>query len=126
MLRLAYMTRRASDKTAFARNLRREPSKAETLMWGVLRNRQIEGVKFIRQEPVGPYFVDFLCRVKKLVIEIDGATHGTEEELAYDAARTSWLEANGYRVIRFGNMDVYEAMDDVVARIVKALKLRPL
>jgi very-short-patch-repair endonuclease len=120
------MTRRAPEKTAFARQLRREPSKAETLLWNVLRNRQIDGVKFVRQEPVGPYFADFLCRVKKLVIEIDGATHGTDAELSYDAARASWLEANGYRVIRFGNTNVYEAMDWVVGEIAKTLKLRPL
>ncbi len=106
----------------FARKLRREPSKAEALLWRALRNRQVEGFKFVRQEPVGPYVVDFLCRSEKLVIEIDGATHGEAGDIAKDAARTARLEANGYRVIRFENADVYEGMDWVIARIVRELR----
>lgn len=106
----------------FARKLRREQSNAETLLWQRLRNRQVEGFKFVRQEPVGPYVVDFLCRAEKLVIEIDGATHGSAEELAKDASRTAWLVGNGYRVLRFQNADVYEAMESVVERIVRALR----
>jgi very-short-patch-repair endonuclease len=113
--------KRLSQKE-FARRLRREPSRAEALLWQGLRNRQIEGHKFVRQEPVGPYVVDFLCRSERLVIEVDGATHGEESELARDKARTAWLEANGYRVIRFQNADIYEAMDWTIGQIVRAFR----
>jgi very-short-patch-repair endonuclease len=108
----------------FARKLRREPSKAEAILWKALRNRQAAGFKFVRQEPVGPYIVDFLCRRAKLVIEIDGATHGAEEEVVRDNIRTAWLLARGYRTIRFRNEDVYESMDWVIAEILKALNAR--
>jgi very-short-patch-repair endonuclease len=108
----------------FARKLRRESSKAEAILWKTLRNRQLDGFKFVRQEPVGPYIVDFLCRSTKLVVEIDGATHSTEEEVARDNVRTAWLLARGYRTIRFRNADIYEAMDWVTVEILNALTAR--
>jgi very-short-patch-repair endonuclease len=116
------MTTERFSQTDFARKLRREPSKAESMLWQALRNRQVEGYKFVRQEPLGPYVVDFLCRSEKLIIEIDGATHGEADEIAKDAARTNRLVANGYRVIRFQNADVYEGMDWVIERIVRELR----
>ena len=118
------MTSERLSQKDFARKLRREPSKAEAILWRALRNRQVEGFKFVRQEPVGPYIVDFLCRSERLVIEIDGATHGERDEIARDTARTGWLKANGYRVIRFQNADVYEGMDWVIERIVRELRAR--
>ncbi|MFM8748445.1 MAG: endonuclease domain-containing protein [Aestuariivirga sp.] len=108
----------------FARKLRREASKAEGILWKALRNRQLEGFKFVRQEPLGPYIVDFLCRSARLAVELDGATHSTEQEINRDQARTAWLNARGYRVIRFRNEDVYQAMDWVAAEILQALKER--
>ena len=75
------------------------------------------GLKFSRQVSIGPFFADFCCREAKLVIEIDGVTHETPEELANDTRRTAWLEAQGYRVIRFRNEELMGDLDAVLERI---------
>jgi very-short-patch-repair endonuclease len=103
--------------TARARSLRREQTLAESMLWACLRNRQLGGVKFSRQVAVGPFFADFCCREAKLVIEIDGVTHETPEELASDTLRTAWLDAQGYRVIRFRNEELMGDLDVVLERI---------
>ena len=107
--------------TTRARILRREQTAAEAKLWSCLRNRQLRGAKFTRQLPVGPYFADFCCRDAKLVIEIDGVTHGTPEELSHDARRTAWLEAQGYSVIRFRNEELLGDLDVVLERIQRCL-----
>jgi very-short-patch-repair endonuclease len=112
---------RQGAKHAPARELRRHQTRAESLLWQQLRNRQLEGFKFVRQAPVGPYVADFLCREHKLVVEVDGATHSTQEELAADARRTRHLSSMGYRVIRFQNVEVAEGMDQVLGLIAQAL-----
>jgi very-short-patch-repair endonuclease len=71
--------------------------------------------------PVGPYFADFLCREKKLAVEIDGVTHSEESDISYDARRTTHLEGLGYRVLRVWNIDVFTNMDDVLESILLAL-----
>ena len=86
-------------------------------MWGALRNRRLSGYKFVRQEPIGPYFADFVCREQKLVVEIDGATHSSNEEVAYESRRDAWFAANGYRVLRVTNEDVYRHLDGVCETI---------
>ena len=101
--------------------LRRETTNAESKLWAELRNRQLGNFKFVRQEPIGDYVADLACREKRLVIEVDGATHSTDEELRRDAVRTAFLERVGYRVIRFQNDDVYNAMDGVLESILTAL-----
>ena len=93
------------------------------MLWAELRNRQLEAFKFVRQEPVGQYVVDFVCREARLIIEVDGATHSTNEEVGNDAIRTSFLEKLGYQVIRVQNDDVYNAMEGVLRTILVALKL---
>ena len=103
--------------TIRARTLRREQTSAESKLWACLRNRQLGGVKFSRQVSIGPFFADFCCREAKLVIEIDGVTHETPEELASDNRRTAWLEAQGYRVIRFRNEELMGDLDAVLERI---------
>jgi very-short-patch-repair endonuclease len=106
---------------ARARTLRRESTAAESKLWQALRNRQLNNTKFARQEPIGPYIVDFVCRAKKLVIEIDGVTHETPDELAHDLARTAFLMREGYRVIRFTNEDVFGDLDPVLETIARNL-----
>ena len=101
----------AHDHSAANRRLRKAGSGP------AFRNRQLGGVKFARQVPIGPFFADFCCRDAKLVIEIDGVTHETPEELARDARRTAWLEAQGYRVIRFRNEELMGDLDAVLQRI---------
>ena len=104
-----------------ARKLRRDSTHAESKLWSELRNRQLGGFKFIRQEPVGPYVADFACREARLIVEVDGATHSTDEEIKRDAARSSELERIGYTVIRVQNDDVYNAMEGVLNTILAAL-----
>ena len=104
-------------ETRRARVLRQSQTQAEAVVWRALRGRGLGGVKFVRQEPIGPYFADFVCRDEKLVVEIDGATHSTEAELRNDARRTEFLCAHGYRVVRFTNEDVYRNLDGVLETI---------
>ena len=112
---------REMAKLGFARKLRTDETLAEKRLWQQLRNRQQNGVKFVRQAPVGPFVADFLCREFRLVVEVDGATHSSDEEVARDEARTRWLGANGYRVIRFHNDEVMNGMDEVLILISGAL-----
>ncbi len=109
------------ESTVRARNLRREQTAAESKLWACLRNRQLGDVKFARQVAIGPFFADFCCRDAKLIIEIDGVTHETPDELASDARRTAWLEAQGYRVIRFRNEEMMGDLDFVLQKIQQSL-----
>jgi len=107
---------------ALARNLRSEETKAERTLWSRLRNRQLEGAKFRRQQPLGAYIVDFVTFEHRLVVEIDGGQHGAAEARERDASRTAWLQENGYRILRFWNNDVLGNMDGVLERIREALR----
>jgi very-short-patch-repair endonuclease len=105
-----------------ARSLRQAESQAERLLWLDLRDRRLNGYKFVRQLPIGPYFADFACRDRKLVVEVDGATHGDAHAVAHDARRTAFLEAKGWRVLRVMNIDVFTARADVCEAIMLALE----
>jgi very-short-patch-repair endonuclease len=111
-------------ETGRARELRREASAAERKLWRALRGRLLDGHKFVRQKRIGPYYADFACREVKLIVEIDGATHSTEEEIAKDQARTALMKREGYRVLRFTNEEVYEQADRGCEAIVAALDKR--
>jgi very-short-patch-repair endonuclease len=91
---------------------------AENKLWYHLRGRRLAGLKFVRQAPIGPYFVDFVCRDLKLIVEIDGATHGETNEIAYDEKRSALLRNLGYRVFRVWNGDVYENLDGVLNALI--------
>jgi len=82
-----------------ARKLRRTPTDAEIRLWSRLRRKQLEGFRFRRQHPLGPYVVDFFCAAAKLIVEVDGGQHANDGD-----ARTRWLAARGYRVILSGTM----------------------
>jgi very-short-patch-repair endonuclease len=105
-------------KTEQARRLRREPTDAEKKLWYRIRARSLGGHKFVRQEPIGRYVVDFVCREARLVIEVDGGQHATDTR---DAARDQWLSEQRYRVLRFWNNDVLRNMDGVLETIALAL-----
>jgi len=107
--------------TARARQLRQSPSNAERLLWGALRGRRLAAYKFVRQAPIGPFFADFLCRTHRLIVEVDGATHSTDEQISYDRRREAFLRKLGYRVVRVGNMDIYENLAGVVETIFAVL-----
>ena len=111
-------------ETRRARDLRRLSPAAERILWARLKNRGLQGAKFVRSAPIGPYIADFACRAAKLVIEIDGATHSTEEELASDNRRTAFLEAEGYRVVRFSNQQVYDNIEAIIEEIARVLAER--
>ena len=102
-----------------ARELRKQLTEAEKTLWRHLRLRQIGGYKFRRQQPLGPYVVDFVCFEKQLIVELDGGHHS--EQLAYDADRTAWLGSQGYRVLRFWNHQVLGEIEAVNQVIYEAL-----
>ena len=98
--------------TALARENRKNPTPAETLIWQkLLRSKQLEHYKFHRQKPIGPYVVDFYCSELHLVIEIDGDSHA--DQIAYDVQRTEYLNGLGLRVIRYANNDVLSNLSGV-------------
>ena len=103
--------------TRRARHLRRELTEAERKLWYALRAHRLAGLSFRRQTPCGPFIVDFLCADARLVVEVDGATHSTEDEIVYDKRRDAWFAANGYRVLRVTNDDVYRNLDGVCETI---------
>lgn len=103
-----------------ARDLRRDATDAEKTLWRALRE-SLPHAKFRRQVPIGPYFADFLSFSARLIVEVDGGQHADRVE--QDAARTRFLQAQGYRVLRVWNNEVLENCDGVLTVIVAALKL---
>ena len=88
-------------RTIRAKQLRKNPTDAEQLLWRELRSRQLRGHKFRRQQPLGKFIVDFVCLKARLVIEVDGGQHNQDEIAAYDKERSAWLQREGFRVLRF-------------------------
>ena len=102
----------------YARELRRNMTKAERRLWRRLRGGQL-GVKFRRQQPIGRYIVDFVCLERRLVVEVDGGQHDGSE---YDRERDEWLEREGYRVVRFWDNEVMKEIEVVMEEIVRVLR----
>ncbi len=92
-------------------------------MWTRICGRQLGGFKFVRQEPIGRYYVDFVCRDRRLIVELDGGQHSDRQE---DRPRDSELCALGYRVIRIWNNDVVENLDGVLETLLSELEQWPL
>jgi len=101
--------------TDFARQLRKNSTYAEKLIWRHLRNLNLDGIKFRRQQPLGPYIVDFIAAEKKLVIELDGGQHAANKVL--DKDRDQYIESEGYRVLRFWNNEVLQNTEGVLERL---------
>jgi very-short-patch-repair endonuclease len=110
-----------SEPHAFARTLRQSATTFEDMLWQRLRGSRLEGAKFKRQVPFGPYVADFYCHSARLIVEIDGAQHDWQG--AYDAERTKVLEAFGVRVIRFANGEIRDDIDAVLRQIREELRL---
>ena len=102
---------------AKARSLRSNPTDAELQLWYRLRRRQIHGVQFYRQKPIGKYIVDFYAPAAKLVIELDGAQHLEPGQAKYDAQRTRDLEQQGLKVVRFDDRQVLLETESVLEGI---------
>lgn len=117
------MRRVSPDKTEFSRHLSHEMTDAEQWLWRHLRMRQVGGVKFRRQHPLGPYVLDFACLEKQLAIELDGSQH--IEQTAKDEARTEWLKTQGWQVLRFWDNEVLTNIDGVLSCVDAALHAVP-
>src|SRR3954454_14590987 len=106
-------------RTKRARRLHRNSTDAENALWYRLRSRSLNGHKFVRQEPIGLYTVDLICREHRLVIEVDGGQHADNDQ---DIVRDKWLADHNYRVLRFWNNDVLQNMNGVLEVIAAALQ----
>ena len=106
-----------------ARSLRRALTPTEFALWTRIRDRQLGGFKFVRQEPIDRYYVDFVCRERGLIIELDGGQHSDRLK---DKQRDSDLGTLGYRVIRIWNNDVIENLDGVLQTLLSELEKPPL
>ena len=109
--------------TIRSRELRNNATAAERYLWQFIRNRQLHGIRFNRQVPIGPFICDFVARTQKLIIELDGGQHAVRT--VEDERRTAFLASRGYRVLRFWNNDVLENGDGVLRVIEEALNDRP-
>ncbi len=103
-----------------AQTLREARTDAEGLLWHYLRDKQLDGYKFRRQQPIGPYIVDFACMPQKLLIELDGGQHA--EQHPYDQKRDAFLREQGYTILRFWNNEVFEHCFGVLESIYVALR----
>lgn len=109
---------RLDRPTEKARRLRNNATETERLLWSRLKGAQLAGLKFSRQMPIAGFICDFVCRSRKLVIEVDGSQH--VDAAGYDALRTEKIEAQGYRVIRFWNNDLTGNLEGVLQMIANA------
>ena len=105
----------------FARTQRQNMTKAETMLWRAVRNHQIDGHSFRRQTPIGPYFADFVCLTRKIVVEADGRTHETADAKIKDAERDAWFRRSGFRLLRFPDELIIGGLPIVIERIRAAL-----
>ncbi len=101
-----------------ARELRQNSTDAERRLWSALRDRRLRGYRFRRQHPTGNFIVDFACTRHRLIVEADGGQHADNEA---DARRTAWLEAEGWRVMRFWNNDILGNTEGVILAILGEL-----
>ncbi|MBI2260226.1 MAG: endonuclease domain-containing protein [Caulobacterales bacterium] len=104
--------------------MRRHLTPPEARLWRCLKGGNLHGVKFRRQHPIGPYILDFYCASAKLGIEVDGAAHGTPEQMAHDRRRTIWLETRGVTLLRYPALAIRDNLDGVLSGIRAAVTTR--
>ena len=107
-----------------ARDLRVRETKAEEILWQALRGRRLDGLKFRRQHPIGPFVIDFCCLERRLAIELDGGVHAQQRD--HDIEREALLVAAGYRMLRFPNEAVQDQLPEVLAAIQAAGREEPM
>ena len=105
-----------------AKALRKELTHAESQLWKSLRGRRFVQTKFRRQQPVGPYILDFYCPESRVSIEVDGGGHATPDQRVYDNERTEYLRSLGIREVRFWSNEIERDLDGALREIVKMLK----
>ena len=106
-------------KYTLARNLRKNSTNQESVLWQILRNRKFYGYKFKRQHPIGKYILDFICEEKRITIELDGSQHNEPQNIKKDNNRTEFLMLEGYRVVRIWNNDIDNNLEGVYLQLQK-------
>ena len=114
----------AKNLKLIARKLRSNQTDAEAALWQKLRRKQISGVQFYRQKPLGPFIVDFHCPAARLVVEVDGGQHYTDQGAASDQERDAYLGGLDLVVLRFSNLDVLKNINAVIEEIARQVVLR--
>nr|WP_292160059.1 endonuclease domain-containing protein [Brevundimonas sp.] len=104
--------------------MRRPMSPPEARLWVRVRARRLEGCKFRRQHPCGPFILDFYCAAARLAVEVDGESHNHPDQISHDRRRTRWLAAQGIRVVRIAAVDVRDELDGVLAFILRVVRER--
>ena len=116
-----------TEKTlAYSKDLRKNMTDAEQTLWFYLRNNQLAGYKFRRQEAIDNYIGDFVCYKKKLIIELDGGQHNDEQNIEQDKIRQNYLEQQGFKILRFWNDNIFNNIEGVLDTILKNLEPSPL
>jgi very-short-patch-repair endonuclease len=110
------------DLKQHRKSLRQDMTPAESRLWTLLKNKQLENRKFRRQQSMGPYIVDFYCPAENLVLELDGDVHNDPMRIKYDVNRQEYLENLGLTVLRFENHLVFSDIDNVLERIKQSFK----
>src|SRR5687767_5507360 len=113
------------SRKEFRRELRNQGTKAEIMLWKFLKGRQLDGFKFRRQFSIGPYIVDFYCPECRVVVELDGPSHDSEEAAKYDRRRTEYLNRLHIKVLRIQNSFTFTDIDFILEDIRKILHSRP-
>jgi very-short-patch-repair endonuclease len=106
----------------FARAQRQNMTRAETMLWRAVRNHQIDGYGFRRQTPIEPFFADFVCLARKIVVEADGRTHEAADAKIKDVERDAWLRRSGFRILRFPDELIIGGLPIVIECIRAALR----
>ena len=96
-------------------------TRSEVALWSALRGKRLNGLRFRRQHPIGPYVVDFYCAQHRLAVEVDGEVHATERGQERDAERDQWIESSGVLIIRIPSVVVLTDMDEALRRIAEAV-----
>mgnify|MGYP004455286081 FL=1 len=107
-----------------ARYLRKNQTEQERKLWNLIKNKQFYNYKFLRQYVIGKYIVDFICREKKIIIEIDGGQHNENSTIDYDKERSIYLNSIGYTVIRFWNNEIDNNIEGVYSKLEQVFDIK--
>ena len=110
--------------TQRARELRKRETPSESKLWQQLRAKRLEGVKFFRQYPVGPYIADFAAPSRRLIIEVDGSGHAEPDQRAYDAERDAWFTEQQWKVVRIWSNEVEKNLMGVIEELLAQISRR--
>lgn len=112
---------RNSTLQQYAKSMRQNLTKSEAIIWKYIKGCKLHGVKFRRQYIIEPYIADFAALEIKLIIEIDGATHSSDEEIIYDQKRDSYLKSLGWEILRIWNIDIYSNLSGILENLDKKI-----